>query len=233
MLAVILAGGLGSRLKPFTQVIPKPLLPLGEKSILEIQIKLLQKHGFTDFFLATNYKSEYIESFFGNGSQLGINLTISKETVPLGTCGPLSLLKKQLTEPFLVMNGDILTSIDFKKLFLTGIDDDALLTVVTKEIMLPFQFGNVFHKGKYIVQVEEKPNLKHEIVAGIYILKPEIFNYIPDKQYFGFDNLIKKLIMEQKPILRYLTKSYWIDIGKIDDYNEAEKIYKKHFNSLI
>src|SRR5438445_7713300 len=106
MIAVILAGGLGSRLRPFTQAIPKPLLPIGEKSVLEIQIERLKKHGFDEIFLATNYKSDYVRNFFGDGSRYGVNLVISKEEMPLGTAGPVKLLMDRLTEPFLVMNGD-------------------------------------------------------------------------------------------------------------------------------
>jgi len=105
MKAVILAGGLGTRLRPFTEIIPKPLLPIGEKSVLEIQIEHLKKNGFDEIFLATNYKSEYIENFFGDGSRYGVKLRVSKEDKPLGTVGPLTLLREQLAEPFLVING--------------------------------------------------------------------------------------------------------------------------------
>ena len=112
MKAIILAGGLGSRLKPFTQTIPKPLLPLGEKAIIEVQLERLKHYGFDEIYIATNYKSGYIEKFIGDGSRYGVNLTISREEKKLGTAGPLSLLKESLTEPFLVMNGDILSLID-------------------------------------------------------------------------------------------------------------------------
>ena len=117
MKAVILAGGLGTRLKPFTEIIPKPLLPIGEKSVLEIQIERLKKFGFDEIYLATNYKSDYIGNFFGDGSRYGVNLTISKEEKPLGTAGPLLLLKEQLADPFIVLNGDILSLIDFSKFY--------------------------------------------------------------------------------------------------------------------
>ncbi len=113
MKAVILAGGLGTRLKPFTEVIPKPLLPIGEKAVLKFKSNILKKHGFDEIFLATNYKSDYIENFFGDGSRYGVKLSISREEIRLGTAGPLSLLKSQLTEPFIVMNGDILSNINF------------------------------------------------------------------------------------------------------------------------
>ena len=230
MKAVILAGGLGNRLKPFTQVIPKPLLPLGEKSILEIQISYLKSYGFDEIFLATNYKSDYIRSFFGDGSSHGVKLTVSKEEKPLGTCGPVKLIEDKIKEPFLVMNGDILTTLDFGKLYHHACNQKAKLTVVTKEINMPFQFGNVYHDEMYITGIEEKPNIKLEIVAGIYILKPAIFQDIPEDIYFGMDDLIKKLLGDKVPIMRYLIKDYWLDIGRIEDYQEAQDIYESHFN---
>ena len=121
MKAIILAGGLGTRLKPFTEAIPKPLLPIGEKAVLEIQIEHLKKNGFDEIYLATNYKSNYIENFFGDGSRYGVKLIISKEDKQLGTAGPIKLLESELTEPFLVMNGDILTNLDLKEFYNYGI----------------------------------------------------------------------------------------------------------------
>ena len=133
MKAVILAGGLGVRLRPFTEIIPKPLLPIGEKSVLEIQIERLKKYGFDEIFLATNYKSNYIENFFGDGSRYGIKLKVSKEDKSLGTAGPLSLLKDKLTEPFVVMNGDILSLIDFEKFYNYSIKQQSVLTIAIKK----------------------------------------------------------------------------------------------------
>ena len=177
------------------------------------------------------YKSEYIEPFFGSGTKLGVKLTISKEEKPLGTCGPLSLLKNKLKEPFLVMNGDVLTKLDFKKLYHYSNNKNPILTVATKEFELPFEFGNVEHDGIYINNIEEKPDIKTEIVAGIYIMTPKIFEYIPTDTYFGVDNLMKKLLEMKIPILRYLVDEYWIDIGRIDDYNKAQEMYERHFNN--
>src|SRR3972149_8127635 len=141
MKAVILAGGLGTRLEPFTKVIPKPLLPVGESSVLEIQILSLKRHGFKEIFIATNYKAEYVETFLGDGGEYDVKLTFSKETKPLGTVGPLSLLKSKLTEPFLLMNGDVLTTFNFAKAYKKAIALKANLTVVTKQIVAPFDFG--------------------------------------------------------------------------------------------
>lgn len=227
--AVILAGGLGTRLKPFTDIIPKPLLPIGEKSVLELQIINLAKYGFEEIYIATNYKANYVEAFIGDGKKLGVNIKFSKEEKPLGTCGPLSLLKENLQEPFVLMNGDILTNLDFTKLFDFGVQIASPLTVVTKDIRTPFNFGSVKVKDEYIINVEEKPDMVIEIVGGIYLMKPEIFKYIPDNQYFGIDTLIMKLIELKIPVARYLMSEFWLDIGKIDDFEEAQKAYDKHF----
>lgn len=232
MKAIILAGGLGTRLKPFTDIIPKPLLPVGEKSVLEIQLLRLKQCGFKTIFLATNYKSDYVKSFFGDGARLGVNLTISKEEKPLGTCGPLSLMKDQLSEPFIVMNGDILTTIDFAKFYEFSLGVDSDLVVATKEVIMPFAFGNIFSKGSYITGIEEKAALKHEIIAGIYVMKPDIFRYIPVNIYFGMDTLIKQMLKDKIPVAKYLIKEYWLDIGRIEDYNQAQNVYDEHFKDI-
>ena len=230
MKAVILAGGLGTRLKPFTEIIPKPLLPIGEKSILEIQIENLKKSGFDEIYLATNYKSEYIENFFGDGSRYDVKLTISKEKKPLGTIGPITLLKDELKEPFLVMNGDILTLLNFKDLYNFAINQNTLLTISIKEYIMPFSFGNVFFEGDYLTGIEEKPDIKTNILAGIYIFKPEAFDIIPDDEYFGMDTFINKLLKLKMLISVYQIKEYWLDIGQIDDFQTAQEMYKQHFN---
>lgn len=229
MKAVILAGGLGTRLKPFTETIPKPLLPIGEKAILEIQIERLKKYGFDEIYLATNYKSEYIEGFFGDGSRYGVKLTISKETKRLGTAGPLSLLKKELDEPFIVMNGDILTLIDFGKLYNFALKKKCPLTISIKKEITPFAFGNIKFKEDYVTFIEEKPNLIHYILAGIYVMTPEVFNTIPDDEYYGMDQLIKQYLADKINVAKYEMSEYWLDIGRMNDYEQAQEIYDKHF----
>jgi len=230
MKAIILAGGLGNRLKPFTEVIPKPLLPIGEKSVLEIQIERLKQYGIDEIFLATNYKSEYIEGFFGNGSRYGVSLTISKEEKPLGTAGPLYLLKERLTEPFIVMNGDVLTLIDFGKLYEFAISRESLLTIAIKKEITPFAFGNIYFEGDLVTGIEEKPDIIMYILAGIYVIKPAIFKYFPKDEYYGMDVLIKDMLKVGEPVTKYEMSEYWLDIGRINDYEKAQTIYNKYFN---
>jgi len=230
MQAVILSGGLGTRLRPFTEVIPKPLLPIGEKAVLEIQIEHLNANGFDHIFLATNYKSDYIENFFGNGNKYGVKLTISKEDKPLGTAGPVKLLQNQLNdEPFLVMNGDILTLLTYKNLYDFACCKDTLLTITTKDIYTPFQFGNIHTEGDFVTGIEEKPNIKTTILAGIYIFKPEILDLIPDNTMYNMDKLIMDMLTKDLPISHYPILEYWLDIGQVDDYEKAQNIYKEHF----
>jgi len=227
MKAIILAGGLGTRLKPFTEVIPKPLLPIGEKAVLEIQIEHLEEHGFNEIYLATNYKSRYIQNFFGDGSQYGVTLKISKEDEPLGTVGPLTLIKDELDKPFLVMNGDILTKLNFAKMYEFALEKEAKLTIAVKMIMTPFRFGNIESKGDYVTNIEEKPEIVTNVLAGIYIMTPEIFEYIPDKKLYGMDQLIKRMLAEGEPIAKYQIDEYWLDIGVIDDYKDVQEIYNQ------
>ncbi len=229
MKAIILAGGLGTRLKPFTEAIPKPLLPVGESSMLELTISRLKAHDFDEVFIATFYKADYIRSFLGDGSRLGVVLTVSKEEKPLGTCGPIKLLQDKLDEPFLVMNGDILTTIDFTKLYNYSEDVDSDFVVVTKEIVMPFEFGTIFSEGDYITGIEEKPDFKTEIVAGIYVLRPSILDMIPDNEYYGMDSLIKDMLKRGLPVAKYAMKEFWLDIGRIDDYQKAQDAYDTHF----
>ena len=231
MKAVILAGGLGVRLKPFTQVIPKPLLPIGEKSVLEIQIDRLRQFGFTDIFLATNYKSDYIERFFGDGSDFGVNLTISKEEKPLGTAGPLQLLQDKLDTPFVVMNGDILCLVDFGKLHDFAVEQESLLTLTIKKEIMPFDFGNIFFDGELVTGIEEKPDIVMYILAGIYVMKPEIFRFFPQGEFFGMDMLIKRMLAENEKVSKFELREYWLDIGRVDDYYTAQKEYNEHFNA--
>lgn len=227
--AVILSGGLGTRLKPFTEAIPKPLLPIGDKAVLEIQIERLKKYNFDTVYLATNYKSNYIENFFGDGSRYGVKLKISRESHPLGTAGPVKLLQEHLSEPFIVMNGDILSLVDFEKVYQFACSNESLLTVTIKKIITPYAFGNIFFEGDFVTRIEEKPDIVTYALAGIYVMKPKLLDFIPDNQYFGMDMLLRKMLEINMPIAKYEIKEYWLDIGQLQDYEKAQTIYQDYF----
>jgi NDP-mannose synthase len=226
MKAVIMAGGLGERLKPFTHIIPKPLLPVGESSVLEITIKKLKECGCTEVIIATNYKSHLFETYFGDGSRFDVPITYSKEEERLGTAGPLRLVKDKLTEPFLVINGDILTNLDFSQLKNFHHSQGAHATVVTKLNETPFHYGVVHTNGDDVHRLEEKPMMKTEILAGIYFLSPDVIDHIPEKQAYLMTDLIRKLIDSGKTVKRFTLKDYWLDIGQMKDYNQAQEDVK-------
>lgn len=232
MKAVILAGGLGTRLKPFTQVIPKPLLPVGESSVLEIQLLTLQKAGVDEVFIATNYLSDFVTAYIGDGSKFGLKVHFSKEDKPLGTCGPVGLLRERLTEPFFLMNGDVLTTLDFRRAYAQAMALDSDFVVVTKEIVTPFEFGKVTTENGYITGLEEKPNFRIEILAGVYVVKPGIFDLIPVDEYFGVDMLIKQMLSTGRKVGKHLMTEYWLDIGQAHHYEAAQEAYKSHFGHL-
>jgi NDP-sugar pyrophosphorylase family protein len=232
MNAIILAGGLGQRLRPFTAVLPKPLLPIGESSVLEIQLLTLKRYGVERVFIATNYLSEVVSAYIGDGSRFGMSVEFSKEDAPLGTCGPLSLLRHRLDESFILMNGDILTTLDFRQAYEFGTAADADLTVVTKELVTPFAFGRVLSHGQYISGIQEKPDIKFEILAGIYIVKPTALTYVPHNTYYNMDSLIKDLLKNGRRVGRYLMTEYWLDIGTAQHYEDAQSAYEEHFGHL-
>ena len=228
--AVILAGGLGTRLRPFTLAIPKPLMPIGEVSLLERQINALKDAGITKIIVATNYKSEYLERFMGDGSHLGVEIIISKENEQLGTVGPLQIIEN-LPENFLIMNGDILTLERFSLMTKHHLDRGQILTVCIKEQLTPFNFGHVEIANSELVSIAEKPILRMNIVAGIYLANRSILSYIPSKGKFGMDELILKLLSLSIPISVYEIKNYWIDIGRLETLEEVQNIGDEHFES--
>lgn len=228
MQAIILAGGLGTRLHPFTQVIPKPLLPVGDRSVLEIQIEHLKKYGINEIYFAANYKADLLKTYFGHGKKYGVKINYSIEQKRLGTCGPISLLKDKLHDSFLVLNGDVLTNIDLSKAYNYHIEKGGMITVVSKDVTFPLSYGNLKTKNDRVIKIVEKPDIKVEITVGIYFMSTKIFEYIPYNKQFGMDDLIKKLIKEKEEIFRYKMDEYWIDIGKMEDYNKAQEDYERH-----
>ena len=230
MIAVILAGGLGLRLRPFTEVLPKPMLPIGDKAILQIQIEKLRNYGFKKIFVCTNYKSESIQNFVGDGSRFGVSIFVSKEDKRLGTVGPLSLIKKYLKKPFILMNGDILTSLNFREFQNFAFDKNADICLAIKKDITPYEFGNIIFDGDSVLKMEEKPEIIRYILAGVYIIHPRILDYIPENRYYGMDEFINELIHLRKKVLKYEILDYWIDIGRYRDYEKAEDEYKIHFN---
>lgn len=220
---VILAGGLGSRLRPLTEEIPKPLLKVGGKPILELMIEQLASHGFKNIFISVCYKAQRIKEYFGDGNQLGVRISYLEEDEFTGTAAPLRLLRGHVKEPFIVINGDLLTKIHFGNLidFHNGQGFD--LTVGIKKYEFKVPYGIIQIEEEKIIDLKEKPIQSFFVNAGVYVLNPEVLEYIPEGQHFDMPELIKLLLKKGKGIGSFPIHEYWLDIGQIQDYEQAQE----------
>lgn len=227
MKAVILAGGEGRRLIPYTTIFPKSLVPIGNVPILEIVIQQLKHFGFKEVILAVGYLSELIRTYFKDGRKWGIKLLYSQEENPLGTAGPLSLIKG-LNDTFLVMNSDILTTLDYSKLINFHKKKRGIATIASQKRYVPIDFGIVRkNKNNIIIDYEEKPKLSYLVSMGIYVFEPEVLRYIKPGEKLDFPELVKKLIRYKKKVYSYASEAYWLDIGREADYRKAIEDFSK------
>jgi len=224
MKAVILAGGEGTRLKPYTIVLPKPLVPVGDRAILEILITRLKKCGVTDLTLCINHLAELIMAYFGDGQKWGVKIAYSIEDKPLRTVSPVKLVK-DLPENFLVMNGDLLTDIDFRKLYEYHLENKALLTVATYKRRPKIDFGvvEIDETQKRAIGFKEKPEYVFNVSMGLYVFNKRVLDFVPLGEPFGFDDLMYTLLAKKQTIKVYPYDGYWLDIGRPEDYEKAQE----------
>jgi len=226
MHAVILAGGKGARLRPYTTALPKPLVPIGDShSILEIVLHQLAAHGFGSVTLAINHLGTLIRAFVGDGSRWGIKVDYAEESLPLSTVGPLFGIKERLPEQFLVMNGDILTGLNFGHLLATHCQSNAPLTVATAPRTTRIDFGVLDIRDEKIVGFTEKPSWTYRVSMGVYAMSRETLQPYPSEHALGFDRLVLDLIKHQCPPATYAYDGFWLDIGRPDDYDEANRSF--------
>ncbi len=227
MRAVILAGGKGTRLKPYTITLPKPLVPVGEEPIMKLLLESLKKQGIKETVICVNHMGNLIEAYFGDGSEYGMQIRYSREQKPLGTVAPIKLIQG-LPEDFLVMNGDVLTNLSFRKLFLEHKINDAILTVATHARNVHIDYGVIGHDPDYFVNsFVEKPDYDVNVCMGIYAFNKRVFDYVPENTYFGFDDLMHKLLDNGEKVKIFEHKGYWLDIGSPEDYEKAnEDVYR-------
>ena len=224
MKAVILAGGKGTRLKPYTTHFPKPLMPIGDKPILELVIERLREAEIKQIVITTRHMSEMIESFFGDGKKFGVHITYSAEGKPLGTGGPLRLIEDKIGEDFLVMNGDVLTDLDFSDFIDFHFKNKNTATIAASSRKVDVDFGLVrLDERNNFLSWKEKPVLEYSVSMGIYLFSPGILHNLPKKESFGIPELIQHLHKKKKKIMGYIHKGYWLDIGRPDDYKKACK----------
>lgn len=228
--AIILAGGKGTRLKPYTISLPKPLVPVGEMPILEIIIRQLKANGFDHITLTVNHFADIIKAFFGDGSKWNILIDYSLESMPLSTMGPLTLIN-DLPDNFLVMNGDILTDLNFGSFFDQHVEQNRNFTIASYKRVDRVEYGVLLNNEKNeLIKFEEKPYKEYLVSMGIYMLNKKNLNHIPKNTFFGFDHLMNHLIESKEyPYLNEFD-GYWLDIGRPDDYEKAVADFDKIFN---
>ncbi|WP_319577736.1 nucleotidyltransferase family protein [uncultured Desulfobacter sp.] len=225
----IMAGGLGTRLRPLTNDCPKPMLHVGNKPILEIILNNFIDNGFSNFFISLNYKGEMIEDYFGDGSHLGVSISYVKEKKRLGTAGSLSLLDSKPKHPIIVMNGDLLTKVNFNELlaYHNAQNSQATLCIREHEFQLPFGVAEI--DDYKLTGLKEKPVNTMFVNAGIYTINPDIIDLIPSNEYFDMTDLFSSLLEKRIKPSAFPIREYWLDIGRLSEYEKAEKIYGELF----
>jgi dTDP-glucose pyrophosphorylase len=226
---VLMAGGLGTRLRPLTENIPKPMLTIGTKPILQTILESFIEHGFHQFYFSVNYKREIIKEYFGDGLEWGVSIQYLDEDQRLGTAGALSLFTEKPTKPIIVMNGDILTKVNFQQLLQFHEESDSIATMCVREYQHQVPYGVVRTKGTRLCSIEEKPIERYFVNAGIYVLNPEVLELIPKNKYFDMPSLFELLIKLQKKTNVFPIREYWLDIGKMHDFEKANLEFSEVF----
>lgn len=219
--AVVMAGGFGTRLAPLTESVPKPMLPVGGRPLIELVVEQLQEIGVRKIAITTHYRAEQIESHLGDGSSLGVEITYIREDRPLGTGGALGLLAPS-SEPVLVINGDVLTDTDFRAMHCYHQKLGATMTVAVRRYAIDIPYGVVESEGSNIRRLREKPQLSFFVNAGMYFLEPEVFEYVVSGQPLRMTDLIETLISEGRKVASFPLREYWLDIGQHADYEKAQ-----------
>lgn len=221
MRAVILAGGKGARLRPYTAVLPKPLMPLGDVPVMDVVLRQLASQGFERVTVATGHLAELIEAYCGDGARYGLNLDYSREDEPLGTAGPLRLIP-DLPETFLVMNGDLLTTLSYSDVLAQHGRSGAAATVATRVRRVPVEFGVIesAEDGR-LIGYTEKPELSYSVSMGVYAFSRDVLELIPGGSSFDFPELVHGLLADGRTVMTYPSDAYWLDIGRHDDYETA------------
>jgi NDP-sugar pyrophosphorylase family protein len=234
MKAVILAGGKGTRLAPYTTVFPKPLMPIDGMPILEVIVRQLAHFGIKELIFTVSKQSEpLLSAYFGNGTQYGVSITYSREEEPLGTSGPLSIIP-DLPGTFLVMNGDILTTLDYHKVIQFHRRKKGSLTIAMSQKKVQVELGVMeFDRAYRLTRYVEKPTLTYSVSMGIYVFGKNVLERIPSRRYLDFPGLVQKLVKEGAKVVCYPSGDFWLDIGRPEDYEEAQKKFQEMRKKLL
>ncbi len=226
---VLMVGGLGTRLRPLTENIPKPMLKVGNKPILETIILNFKKYGFTNIILSVSYKSEIIEEYFKDGREFGVNIEYIHENKRMGTAGALSLIRGKLNEPFFVMNGDLLTNINFEHMMEYHLSNKAIATMGVREYDFQVPYGVVNVDGENILSIEEKPVHSFFVSGGVYVLDSKVLGFIPNDEFYDMPTLFEKVIENKMKSVSFPIREYWLDIGRLEEFEKANDEYSEVF----
>ncbi|MBV1797535.1 sugar phosphate nucleotidyltransferase [Siccirubricoccus sp. G192] len=224
MKVVIQCGGKGTRLRPYTMVLPKPLMPVASKPVLELLLNWLRRNNVRDVYITTGYLGHLIKSFCNGGEQCNLRIKYTAEKEPLGTIGPLSMLREELNETFMVVNGDVLTDLSINTFLDCHRRHSNFVTVATALRRTKMDFGVIEQTNGHITNFKEKPVLTNLVSMGIYLMEPEVLSHIPDGVPFGFDDLILCLLSEGIPTGTFLHDGLWLDIGRLEDFQTAQSL---------
>ena len=230
---VLMVGGLGSRLRPLTENTPKPMLKVGNRPILETIIKNFKNYGFEHIILSVNYKAELVKEHFGDGTNFGVKIEYIYEDKRMGTAGALSLMREKFNKPFFVMNGDLLTNVNFEHFLNFHLERDSIATMAVREYEHQVPFGVINQQDGEITSIVEKPKQRYYVNAGIYILSPDILRYIPDDQFYDMPTLFEKLIEKKEHPISFPIHEYWLDIGQIQQLEQARAEYSDIFEENL
>jgi len=233
MRAVILCGGKGTRLRPYTTVLPKPLMPIGDMPILEVVMRQLKQAGITRITMAVGYLAELLQAFFMDGRRIGVPIDYSFEDEPLGTVGPLTLIP-DLNEPFVMMNGDVLTDLDYGELIAFHRAQGSAATIASYEREVRIDFGVIeTDDDNYVQDYIEKPSFKYRVSMGVYVFEPHVVRYLEPRKRFDFPDLVKLLIARGEKVTAYPFAGYWLDMGRPDDYERAIEEFESRQHEFL
>jgi len=231
--AVVLAGGKGTRLAPYTRIIPKPLMPIGDMPILEIMLRQMKRAGIRQVTLTTGYLDNLLRLFFLDGRRLGLKIDYVREEKPLGTSGPLANVKG-LTRTFLVTNGDVLTDLDFAELIAYHQQQGGIATIATHKRKVTINLGVVdVDKDNTVTDYLEKPDFNYLVSMGLYVFEPRVLNYIAKDEYLDFPDLVRSLIAAGEKVNSFIFKGYWEDLGRPDDYERASADFERNRSQFL
>ena len=226
---ILMVGGLGTRLRPLTNDVPKPMLDVGNKPILHTIVENFAKYGYTDIIMCVNYKSEIIKEYFGNGDKFGVKIEYVLESQRMGTAGALSLLQKRPKDDFFVMNGDLLTNVNFEYLHEYHKDSNALASICIRKYEMQVPYGVVNVRANKVTSIEEKPTQSFFVSAGIYMFSPIVLDFIPKGVFYDMPTLFGELLKQGFAVYPFFIREYWLDIGKMDEYRRANDEYEGVF----